>query len=174
MSLCFVTCIYLSRYIPSWWQNNWHLCIQISKEVTFNQFSKLKPVKLFVLLQLINVGTTMNNKLLLSVTHILSIKKILTVLGSLPKDWNYFWNKYLICYFCLLVDPNFPSWCSWSLSLRNKKKKINFHFKGLYKTTFSKSTFPQFFFSHWLLYNCFFSFLIKALVNFEKLVRSYW
>ena len=34
----------------------------------------------------------------------------------------------------------------------------------------TKSNFSQFFFSHWLLYDCFFSFLIKAFVNFEKLV----
>ena len=50
---------------------------------------------------------------------------------------------------------------------------INYHIKGLYKTTFykTKSRFFQFFFSHWLLHKFFFSFLIKAFSNFEKLIR---
>ena len=53
---------------------------------------------------------------------------------------------------------------------------ISYHIKGLYKTTCSntKSNFSQFFFSHWRLHKCFFSFLIKALANFEKLVRFHW
>ena len=45
----------------------------------------------------------------------------------------------------------------------------------LYNTTCykTKSNFSQFFFSHWLLHKCFFSFLIKAFANFEKLIRFY-
>ena len=61
------------------------------------------------------------------------------------------------------------------MSLRNKKM-INYHIKGLYKTTCykTKSNFSQFFFSHWLLHKRFFSFLIKASENFEKLIRFHW
>ena len=54
------------------------------------------------------------------------------------------------------------------MSLRSKKK-INYHIKGLYKTK-TKSNSSQFFFSHWLLHKYFFSFLIKAFANFEKLI----
>ena len=61
-------------------------------------------------------------------------------------------------------------------SLRNKEKLINFHFKGLCKTNCYKEklSFSRFFFSDWLLYECVFSFLIKAFVNFEKLIRFHW
>ena len=61
------------------------------------------------------------------------------------------------------------------MSLPNKKM-INYHIKGLYKTTCykTKSNFSQFFFSHWLLRMCFFSFLIKAFANFENLIRFHW
>ena len=57
--------------------------------------------------------------------------------------------------------------CKW---VCETKKMINYHIKGLYKTT----NFSQFFFSHWLLYKRFFSFLIKAFANFEKLKRFHW
>ena len=62
------------------------------------------------------------------------------------------------------------SGCKWAL--RNKKM-INYHIKGLYKTTCykTKSNLSQFFFSHWLLHKCFFSFLSNAFANFEKLIR---
>ena len=61
------------------------------------------------------------------------------------------------------------------MSLRNKKM-INYHIKGLYKTTFCKTkfSFSQFFFSHGQLHKFFFSFLIKAFTNFEKLIRFHW
>ena len=61
------------------------------------------------------------------------------------------------------------------MSLRNKKM-INYHIKGLYKTTCykTKSNFSQFFFFYRLLHKCFFSFLIKAFANFEKLIRFHW
>ena len=61
------------------------------------------------------------------------------------------------------------------MSLRSKKM-INYHFKGLYKTTCykTKSNFSQFFFSDWMLHKCFFSFLIKAFTDFGKLIRFHW
>ena len=34
----------------------------------------------------------------------------------------------------------------------------------------ANSNFSNFFFSHWLLHKCFFSFLIKAFANFQKLI----
>ena len=53
---------------------------------------------------------------------------------------------------------------------------INYHIKGLDKITCYKteSNFSRVFFSHWLLHKCFFLFLIKAFVNFEKLIRFHW
>ena len=62
------------------------------------------------------------------------------------------------------------------MSLQNKKM-INYHVKGLCKTTCynAKSNFSQFFFFfHLLLHKCFFSFLIKAFASFEKLIRFHW
>ena len=51
------------------------------------------------------------------------------------------------------------------------KERLIIIFKGFTKQTVIKqgSNFLSFF-SHWLLYKCFFYFLIKALVNFEKLI----
>ena len=107
---------------------------------------------------------------------------------SLLNDWNYFWNKYCnlpflaICRSLLALLVFLAS--SWyqkaKIGLRmswQNKKMINYHIKGLYQTTCykTKSNFSQFFFSHF--YCCisvFFSFLIKAFGNFEKLVRFYW
>ena len=74
---------------------------------------------------------------------------------------------------------------SWYQKKKKKKKKvrmslitkiINHHIKGLYKRTCykTKSKFSQFFFSHWLVHKCFFSFLIKAFANFKKLIRFRW
>ena len=105
----------------------------------------------------------------------------LIVLRWLLKDWKYFWNKCLICHPELFAVPSFHFWYPWyqkakialRMSLRNKKKKkINYHLKGLHKTTCykTKSNFSQFSFSHWLLYDCFSFFHINALVNFEKLI----
>ena len=56
------------------------------------------------------------------------------------------------------------------------EKMINYHVKRLCKTTYNKtkSKFLSFFFSHWLLHKCLFSFLIKVFVNFEKLIRFHW
>ena len=114
--------------------------------------------------------------------HILSVKKNLFVLCSFLNDWNFFWNKYCnllflaICRSQLLIFLA-PSWYQKAksgprMSLRNKKM-INYHIKGLYKTTCYKTKFniSQFFFSHWLLHKCFFSFLINAFANFEKFIR---
>ena len=64
----------------------------------------------------------------------------------------------------------------WAANELPKQKKINYHINGIYKTIFYKteSNFSQFFFSHWLLDKRFFSFLIKAFANFEKLIRCHW
>ena len=57
------------------------------------------------------------------------------------------------------------------MSLRSKKM-LNYHIKEPYKTACykTKSNFSRFFFSQ----KCFFSFLIKAFANFEKLIRFHW
>ena len=124
----------------------------------------------------------------LSVTyaHFVS-KENLFVLCSLLNDWNYFWNKYCNFAFLAICCSLFPlsiflpsSWYQkaktglW-MSLRNKKM-INYHIKGVHKLTCykTKANFSQFFFSDWLLHKCFFSFLIKAFANFEKLIRYHW
>ena len=97
------------------------------------------------------------------------------MLCSLLNDWNYFLNKYCNLLFpaiCRSLLPLFiflaSSWYQKAkiglrLSLGNKKKKINYHIKGLYKTTCykAKPNFSQFFFSQWELHKCFISFLIK-------------
>ena len=109
------------------------------------------------------------------------------MLCSLLNDRNYFWNKYCNFTFltigCSLLPLLIFLASSWyqktkiglRMSLRNKKI-INYHIKRLYKTTCYKtqSNFSQFFFSHWLLRKCFFSFLIEAFANFEKLIRFHW
>ena len=96
---------------------------------------------------------------------------------SLLNDWNYFWNEYCNLPF-LAISINLPflasSWYQKAnigllisfQSKKKKKKKINYHIKGLYKTTCykTKSNLSQFFFSHWLLHKSFISFLIKAFV----------
>ena len=109
------------------------------------------------------------------------------MLRSLPNNWNYFWNKYRNLSFLALCRSLFPLFIflasSWyqkakiGLRMRLRNKTIvNYHIKGLYKTTCykTKSNFSQFFFSHWLLRKCFFSFLIKAFTNFENLIRFHW
>ena len=55
------------------------------------------------------------------------------------------------------------------------EEKNDYDFKGLYKTTWykTKSIFFQFSYPHWLIYECLFSFLIKALINSKKLIRFY-
>ena len=110
-------------------------------------------------------------------------KENLFVLCSLPNDKNYFWNRHCNFPFLTILRSLLPlsiflasSWYQkakiglWMI-LRNKKM-INYHIKWLYKTTCykTKSNFSQFFFSHWLLHKCFFSFLIKAFENFEKMI----
>ena len=59
---------------------------------------------------------------------------------------------------------------NWAANELSKQKK------GLYKTICykTKSNFSQFFFSHSLLHKCFFSFLIKACANIEKLITFRW
>ena len=102
---------------------------------------------------------------------------------SLLNDWNYFWNKYCnypflaICrsWFPILIFLRHPDSkqrklrCEWVC--KKKKKKKNY-FKGLYKTTCykTKSIFSQFSFLIDCCMSVFFL-LIKAFVNFEKLIR---
>ena len=85
-----------------------------------------------------------------------------------------------ICCSLLRLVRFFVSYCYqkakiglW-MSLWNKK--MTNYIKGRYKITCYKtnSNFSLFFFSHWLLHNCFFSFLIKAFENFEKLIWLHW
>ena len=59
------------------------------------------------------------------------------------------------------------------MNLQIKKRLINYHFNGFYKTNCYKTkfNFSQFFFSYSLLYDCVFAFLIKA---FENLIRFHW
>ena len=100
----------------------------------------------------------------------------LIVLRSLLKEWNHFWNKCLACHPWLFAVTSFPFWYPWHekanialrMSLRNKKM-INYHLKGLHKTTCykTKSNFSQFFFSHWL-YECFF-FTYQSVSKFWKI-----
>ena len=101
------------------------------------------------------------------------------MLCVLLNDWNYFWNKYLLFptspfdISCIILISKCKNWAANELT---KQKMINYQINRLYKTTCckTKSNFSQFFFSHWLPHKCFFSFLIKACVNFEKLVRFHW
>ena len=117
---------------------------------------------------------------------ILSVKK-----NYLRYVHYYFWNKYCNLPFLAIYRYQFPLLIflasSWSKSenctvneLANKKnlvnkktykRKNNYHFKGLYKTTSykTKSNFSQFFFSHWLLYDCFFFFSYKSVYKFWKI-----
>ena len=68
--------------------------------------------------------------------------------------------------------------CKRSCKIKKKReqkhllKKNDWHFKGVYKITcYKKVQLFSVFFFHWLLYECFFAFFIKAFVNFEKLIR---
>ena len=92
---------------------------------------------------------------------------------SILLDWNCFWYKYCNLPFLAICCSQFPlliflasSWFQKSkiapqLSLLNKKKWLILILKGFIK----QSVFHSVFFTHWLLYKCFFSFLIKAFVN---------
>ena len=108
-------------------------------------------------------------------------------LCSLPNNWNYFWNKYCNLQFLAICRSLLPLLIYlpssqyqkaklglWMI-LRNKKM-INCHIKGLYKKACCKtrSNFSQFFFFHWRLRKCFFSFFIKTFEDFEKLIRFHW
>ena len=67
-----------------------------------------------------------------------------------------------------IPDIKWKLWCEWAWEI---KKMTNYHLRGLYQTNCykRKSNFSQFFFSHWLLYERFFSFLINVLLNFKNL-----
>ena len=127
-----------------------------------------------------------------SCMHIFVNKENSFVLRLLLKDWNYFWNKYCNLPFSAICHSQFPflifapsSWYQKERKLRceracgkikylvNKKtywRKNYYNFKGLYKTTCykTKSNFSQFFYSHWLFYECFFFFPYKSVCKISK------
>ena len=116
--------------------------------------------------------------------HILSVKKICLCYVYYQTIEIIFKINIVICYSWLFPVPYFlliflaSFWKAKTglrMSLRNRKM-INYHIKGLNKTTCyqTNSNFSQFFFPHWLLHKCFLSFLIKAFANFEKLIRFHW
>ena len=131
------------------------------------------------------MGTTTNNKLLLWLTL---IKCHICTFCQLRK-FNYvtFITKRLKLFLKLNVSFGIPSYlpfpvstsdisdikkhklhCEWAWEI---KKMVNYHLKGLYRTTCykTKPNFSQFFFSRWLMYKCFFSCLINVLVIFWKI-----
>ena len=102
-------------------------------------------------------------------------KENLFMLCSLLSDWNCFWNKYcnfpflaicrsllplLIISCVILIKKNTK--IELRMSLRNKKKMINYHIKGVYKTICYKKS-PAF---------LSFSFLIDCCVSVFSLSLS--
>ena len=99
-----------------------------------------------------------------------------------------FWNKYCDLSFLAILCSQFLLLIFFALSwyqktkvtlwrtLRNKKKSCEqkdlLKKKSVIKQPVTKQS-PIFlsFFSHWLLYERYFSFLIKAFVDFEKLIN---
>ena len=57
----------------------------------------------------------------------------------------------------------------YSVKILENTDQINSEYRHFLRSV--KSNISQFFFFDWALYECFFSFLVKAFVNFEKLVR---
>ena len=139
----------------------------------------MQSVQVIILLQLANVDTTTNYKLLLWLTLKVSYMDILSVKKNYLRYVHYyFWNKYCNLPFLAIYRYQFPLLIflgsSWSKSenctvneLANKKnlvnkktykRKNNYHFKGLYKTTSykTKPNFSQFFLftltAVWLLF----------------------
>ena len=112
--------------------------------------------------------------------HILSVKNLFVLICSLLNNWNYFWNRCCNLPFpsspfdisCVILISKSKNWAANDLV----KQKNGYHIKEFYKTTFykTKCNFSQLFFSHWLLHKHFFSFLVKAFANFEKLIRFHW
>ena len=90
------------------------------------------------------------------------------MLCSLLNDWNYFWNKYW--------NLPFQNWAANELA--KQKKWLIIILKDFLKQPLIKQIFGpiflSFFYFHWLPHKCFFSFLIKAFVNLEKLMRFHW
>ena len=117
---------------------------------------------------------------------ILSVKKI-----YLRYVHYYFWNKYCNLPFLAIYRSQFPlliflasSWsksenCTVNELLIKKilwtkrliKEKIIIILKGFIKQPLTKQspTFLSFFFSHWLLYDCFFFFSYKSVYKFWKI-----
>ena len=98
----------------------------------------------------------------------------------------YFWNKYYNLPLLAICHSQHPlliflasSWyqkakIGLQTRLQTKKWLIIIWKDFIKQTCKTKSNFSQSFYSHWLLHECFFSFLIKAFENFEKLIRLHW
>ena len=111
-------------------------------------------------------------------------KYITLCVCSLLSNWKYFKNKYCNLPFLAICRSQFPlliflasSWfqrakIALQMRMRNKKTWLIILLKGFVKQSIieQSTTFLRFF-SYWLVYECFFSFLIKAFLNFEKLKR---
>ena len=123
--------------------------------------------------------------------HVLSVKNIYLCYVHKWKIEIAFEINIAICHYQQFVVPYFPFWyflCDPDIKMQklrservykrneyivDKKtywRRENYYFKGLYKTTCykTKSNFSQFCYSHWLLHEGFFSFLIKVFVKSEK------
>ena len=97
------------------------------------------------------------------------------MLCSLLNDWNYFWNKYCNLPFLAICRSLLPlliflasSWyqklgCEWACE--TKKKWLIIILKDFIKQPVIKQSQQT---------KCFFSVLIKAFANFEKLTRFCW
>ena len=120
------------------------------------------------------------------------------MLRSVLNDWNYFWTKYCKLPFLAICCSQFPLLIFFTLSWYQKvkitlweslgntkkcfeqkdllmKKWLIVILKGFSSYSRTKYNFSHFFFfSHWLLYECYFPFLIKAFADFEKLIRFHW
>ena len=108
---------------------------------------------------------------------------------SLGKYLTYFWNKYWNCHSQQFVVPNLPFWYSWVILISKSEncatnelaRKVNILWRKKVlgkkwliislRTSLNKVQLSRFFYSHWLLSEDFFSFLIKAFVKSEKLIR---
>ena len=119
--------------------------------------------------------------------HILSVKKICSCYNHLLNDWNCFWNKYhnmpflAICRSVLYHLIFLPS--SW-----HREAKIGLQMSRRYKrwliiilndfikqpTAKQSPIFLSFSFLIACCISVFFSFLIKAFANFEKLIIFHW
>ena len=102
------------------------------------------------------------------------------MLCSLLNDWNYFLKKYCNLLFLTIFRSQFPFLIflasSWQqrASLQDKWLWLIIILKGFIKQPVTKES-PTFLSFYFLIDRCmcFSSFLMKAFVNFEKLIRLY-